>query len=322
MELLDAWEEIRSGTEREEIQEIVNRLEKDNQTIPKDTARRSLEYLEELDNHWIWYDFDDVWHGTKEINGLKIAQEGLIPGSENDAFTGEYSECPNISFSNFPYALHYARNGTPTAAEIQENVNFLYESEDFGPGVEGNAPNISKIQGRERFLEELEEEHYWSHLRHAVSNFDQIRRIEESDPLVIGLPYSIIEEKTARAKSEKGYVPRIEERVQMNEIEHHQLGQGFLDLKATEEVNPWRFHFYVPHQNLEEYRRKYESENVGVLSIEAMEFKWDHQNRDTYLEDGTLDIKSVWNLETEYPMDLGKEETDYNECAWVPSISS
>lgn len=321
MSLIETWERLRDESEVEEIQRIITRIQNDNETISKGYAKRSIEYLDELEENWHLYDRDDLWHGTKEINGREIAREGLAPGDENDAFTGEYSDCPWISFSNFPYALNYSRRGTPSSEDVQTNVDFLYESEEYGTGLDGEPPDISTKKGRNKFLDEFEEDHYWSHLRSAILNFENIERAQKSDPLVVGIPYSKIEGETRKDRSEKVWMTGNKERAQMNEIELHQEGLGFLDIRTDIRIEDG-MNFYVPHENLEEYREKYDSYDVNVLSIEAMEFKWDHENRDAYVKEGILDILPVWDIDSEYPFTLDRRESSYNECAWVPSISS
>lgn len=316
MEVWNRWTTLRDQTETSVVEDMMENMRADDLSITVDDLEESLDYMEELDSNLELYEQDDWFHGTKTSNMDDIIEEGLIPGSENRAVTGEVTNSDSVSFSHFPVALNYALNGTPDLIQVQEHVDMLYD---------GSGPDTDTEAGREEVISVLDADNHhnvFSKLRPVLENYEALIEEYDSDPMIVGATRDEMENPKSLFRLGHSFftAEQLENMTEMEVYERDDMSSSWIDLQAEALPRTEELRVYVPHEELEEYRDKH-PEDVEVLSIEAMQMKIDHEQRETYLEKGVLDYDSVWSP-GEYLFTLGVDEAEYNESAFIPCTSS
>lgn len=73
----------------------------------------------------------------------------------------------------------------------------------------------------------------------------------------------------------------------------------------------------MPHDRLDHHRSEY-GDRAEILSIEAMQTKRDHENWDSYEENGVLEYNGVWNRDTEYLLTHQADIVEHNKSTLIP----
>jgi len=294
-------------SEHDEIQGMLEQVADDNRSITEDTAVRGLHYMDELERNWEAYKAaeDGFFHGTKTANIEPIVENGLTPGSENTSKTGERMEDDEVCLAKFGLALNYALGGTPRPEQVQYHAQ---EGWNHMVGRDDECPDITTEQGRRRFLTEAEDCH-WGMLHPiltAVENYEALKKTSRSDPMVVGATEEMLDPvpESAEAFREK------------TEQELYKETKGFPEIR-TDRVESSEFHIFMPHDRLDHHRSEY-GDRAEILSIEAMQTKRDHENWDSYEENGVLEYNGVWNRDTEYLLTHQADIVEHNKSTLIP----
>ncbi len=305
------YEQFREGASHQLVIDILESFEEDSRTITQDLASDGLEYLRELDQNWDAYNEPELFHGTRSTNLDEILDQGLVPGENNNSGTGERSDHHRVCFGRLPIALNYAINGTPEPEDVQKYAERAYDNLLEG---DKDAPDISRPEGRERFLEETEEisfRNLYSPLPNAVENYEEIIESKKSDPILVGAETEMIEALDRRFTDLEN----------MKDSEIHNRNSPGLPEAFGDEIEPENLTIFVPHSQLEGYREDH-GDQATVLSIEAMQMKHDYENREFYKEHGTIEYDNIWNPESEIPFIFDSEIGGaYSASPIIPSTS-
>ncbi len=251
-------------------------------------------------------------HGTDTANFENIAVQGLVPGSENEAETGESSEHPYTCFStSYPVALRYA--------EITEANRFLRDSEK-GISSIGNVDSpmiieipvqnfeslkvdtrnekaVKRILGAD--LDQLEHNQASRvseicksdcESQYSINEFIEydedslLSDINEGDQEALRITYSILHGEEVKPEDLNRYGF-------FDELDHNELNASFLNEICSSHGPTEGMVLYVPHQELEQYRQRVDEHDmdIEVGSLEGRALIHEARLKEDYERKGCID---------------------------------
>lgn len=274
-------------------------------------------------------------HGTDTVNYDDIITEGLVPGEQNSAVTGESSEFEEVSFStSFPVALRYA--------ELTEACDYLGESDlpEIGSVgspmvVEVPASEVDQVRVGRKNMMDVEDYIGTDNPLTLSALLDHVQGDRDGDFLLnLGectMAYRAVEgddgaEKIVQTVLGGEYCsPEVAvenglfDQVPVSEFE----GEFLQEVNAPyAELNSGT-NIFVPKENVSEYSEK--ASDLGfegdVNSIEARALVHEERLREEYRENGTLEYSHP--SDTDLPVNVAGSlgSVPYNESADVIDIS-
>ena len=317
MSVVDSLEERRSEVDDGELEVILD------------------EAIENFDSIGRELDEPTLKHGTDTLNYDEIVAEGLVPGEQNSAVTGESSEFEEVSFStSFPVALRYA--------ELTEACDYLGESDlpEIGSVgspmvVEVPASGVEKIRVGRKNMRDVEDYIGTDNPLTLSALLDHVQGDRDGDFLLnLGegtIAYRAVEGDEG---AEKKLEPVLDGEYCSPEVAvenglFDQVPVSELEGEFLQEVNaPYaelnsEANIFVPREDVPEYTEK--ASELGfkgeVSSIEARALVHEERMREEYRENGTLEYSHP--SDADLPVNVVGNEGDvpYNESADVIDIS-
>ena len=288
---------------------VLRHLEQRKKTTEDEGFR---EIVDEVESNWEIYNKEleqpTLKHGTDTINFEEIAEEGLTPGKENDAETGESSNHEDVCFStSYPIAFRYselteANNhlrttdledvnignmGSPMVVEIPITsfctVNVDQRNSDAIKEVLGADINSYQAVAVSEVCEEGPKEEY--PLREFIDYEEggMISDLEDGKQEAQEAAYSLLNDEETDPEILRSY--GFFEHLNHNELDASFLNEVRVDDASTEDMT-----VYVPQSELEEYRQKAEQENhnVRIGSLEGRALLHEARVREEYREEGCI----------------------------------
>ncbi len=291
------------------MESVLRHLEQRKETTEDEGFK---EIVEEVESNWEIYSKEleepTLKHGTDTVNFEEIAEEGLIPGKENNAETGESSNYEDVCFStSYPIALRYS--------ELTEVNNHL-RTTDLEEANIGNmeSPMVVEIPITSFHTINVDQR-----------NGDTIREVLGADinryqaalvseaceegpdddyPLSEFIDYdedgmiSDLEDGKEKAQeaahsllSDEEVDPEILRQYGFfDHLDHNEMDASFLNEVCTDHATTEDMTIYVPQSELKKYRQKAEEENLDVRigSLEGRALVHEARMEEEYEESGCI----------------------------------
>ncbi len=270
------------------------------------------EISDEVSSNWGLYTREleepTLKHGTDTTNFEDIVEEGLVPGKENDAETGELSNHEDVCFStSYSIALRYA--------EVTEANNYLRnpELENVNVGtlespmvveiplrsfdsIKIDSKNVNAI--RETLGADLNRYHasvvseaceQGPNDEYPLSEFfdyDEdgiIADVEDGDESAQEAGYSLLNDEKIN--------PEILMKYGFFEhLDHNELDASFLNEVCTSYVPEEEMSIYIPKSELKEYRQRAKEDNLDIKigSLEGRALVHEARMEEKYEESGCI----------------------------------
>lgn len=321
--------------------DVLDDLERRNgQTEDDGFQRISNELLENPEIYNTELSTPTLKHGTSTFNIDDIAQEGLIPGEENNSCTGETSSTPKVcTTTTFPIALRYGQIANSFPGVKVDQSEWIIDSSEHPMVVELPVSKVEEIEITNQNSETIDEffdplgplvydviVDFYEGKDRDLEYFGEFYEIgnDEFANDIIDENENALEVAHSLLKHDSGINPqKLMQRNFFEYFDHNELSASFIKEVRTNSISPGEMKFYVPLDQLSDYRDRVKSKNpeIDIGALESRALLHEERMKSEYKQEG---YKTYKKPESGFGMKVfdASDSENYFENPEVIDISS